>query len=101
MRYRMSLTKQQLEEVLDIVRNHSALLSLLNVFNNITIDDYNKNHIIKTIKQVITDCEKSESTSITVRVWNEGKSGEFRTVEGIDELPDGTKLYLQKDSNAN
>lgn len=29
----------------------------------------------------------------TVRVWNEGGSGEFRTVEGINALPDGTKLY--------
>jgi hypothetical protein len=36
----------------------------------------------------------SSVTSVpVVRVWNKDGTGEFKTVDNIEDLPDGTKLY--------
>jgi hypothetical protein len=36
---------------------------------------------------------QGEAVEVVVKVWNQGGSGEFRTFEGGEYLPDGTQLY--------
>lgn len=55
-----------------------------------TLDQYFARKL-NELKQLRT--QQAGEVVATVKIWNKGGSGEFTTADGIEKLPDGTKLY--------
>lgn len=55
----------------------------------------NMDHLESLINEVIS--QRSGEPVATVKVFNQGGSGQFKAIEGLDKLEDGAKLYLAAD----